>query len=138
LRRLVTNPVFSAKEQGRAMAAVLARLGIGRTVGDFVGLVARNRRLFALAAMTLAFTRLLAQHRGEVVAEVWTAHPLTEAQLAGIEAELATAMKTEVSVETRVDTAILGGLVVRVGSRMIDSSLRTKLQNLNFAMKGVE
>ncbi len=138
LRRLVTNPVFGAEEQGRALAAVLARLGTGDTVGNFVGLVAQNRRLFALAAMTLAFTRLLAQHRGEVVAEVTSAHPLADAQLAAVTAELAAAMKTEVSVEPRVDAGILGGLVVRVGSRMIDSSIRTKLQNLKFAMKGVE
>jgi F-type H+-transporting ATPase subunit delta len=138
LRRLVTNPVFSAEEQGRAMAAVLDRLGIGRTVRNFVGLVAQNRRLFALSGMTVAFNRLLSQHRGEVVAEVTVAEPLSETQLAAVRAELAAAMKTEVSVEARTDPGILGGLIVRVGSRMVDSSLRTKLQNLKFAMKGVE
>jgi F-type H+-transporting ATPase subunit delta len=138
LRRLVTNPVFGAEEQARAMAAVLDRLGVGRTVRNFVGLVAQNRRLFALAGMTVGFNRLLAQHRGEVVAEVTVAEPLSEAQLTAVRAELAAAMKTEVSVETRIDPGILGGLVVRVGSRMVDSSLRTKLQNLRFAMKGVE
>ena len=138
LNRLVTNPVFGREEQGRAMAAVLDRLGVGATVRNFVGLVAENRRLFALRIMTIAFARLLAEHRGEIVAQVTSARSLDEAQLAAVRSELVEAMKTEVSVETRVDAEILGGLVVRVGSRMIDSSIRTKLQNLQFAMKGVE
>jgi F-type H+-transporting ATPase subunit delta len=138
LRRLVRSPLFGRDEQSRAMAAVLAALGIADTVANFVGVVARNRRLFALRDMLTGFARLLAAHRGEVVARVTSARPLDEPQLAAIRAELRAAMRTEVSVESAVDPELLGGLVVRVGSRMIDSSLRTKLQNLRFAMKGVE
>lgn len=138
LTRLVRNPVFGRETQARAMAAVLEGLGIGRTVGNFVGVVAQNRRLFALRDMTLAFARLLADHRGQLVARVASAHPLDERQVAAIRAELAAALKNEVSVETEVEPELLGGLVVRVGSRMIDSSIRTKLQNLRVAMKGAE
>lgn len=138
LVRLVRNPVFGRETQAKAMAALLARLGVGRTVANFVGVVAQNRRLFALRDMTLAFARLLAELRGQVVARVASAHPLNDAQVAAIRAELAAGLKNEVTVETEVDPALLGGLVVRVGSRMIDSSIRTKLQNLRFAMKGAE
>ena len=138
LERLVGNPIFGRDDQLRAMAAVLEHLGVGQTVRNFVGVVAQNRRLFAFPGMMLGFARLLAQHRGEIVAQVTSARRLDETQLAAIKAELSTAMKTEVSVDLDVDEAILGGLVVRVGSRMIDSSIRTKLQKLQFAMKGVE
>lgn len=138
LTRLVRSPIFGREAQARAIAAVLDGLGTGQTVRNFVGLVAQNRRLFALRDMTLAFARLLADHRGEVVARVASAHPLDERQVAAIRAELAAALKNEVSVETEVEPELLGGLVVRVGSRMIDSSIRTKLQNLRFAMKGAE
>ena len=138
LNRLVTNPVFGREEQGRAMAAVLAALGVGGLVTNFIGVVAENRRLFALRDMIRGFLALLAEHRGEVVARVTSARPLAEGQLATVRAELAAAMHTEVSIETEVEPELLGGLVVRVGSRMIDSSIRTKLQNLKFAMKGVE
>jgi F-type H+-transporting ATPase subunit delta len=138
LRRLVRSPMFGREEQGRAMAAVLEGLGVGNPVAGFVGVVAQNRRLFALRDMVRGFNALLAEHRGEVVARVTAARPLTDEQLAAIRAELGAAMRTDVSLETAVDPAILGGLVVRIGSRMIDSSIRTKLQNLKFAMKGVE
>ena len=131
LRRLVSNPIYDAKTQSTAMAAVLAALGVGT-------LVASNRRLFALDGMALGFQRLLSRHRGEVVAEVTSAWPLDEGQTAAVRTELTAAMRTEVSVAARVDPNILGGLIVKIGSRMIDSSLRTKLRNLRFAMKGVE
>ena len=138
LTRLVRSPVFGREAQARAMAAVLDGLGVGRAVRNFVGVVAQNRRLFALRDMTLAFARLLADYRGEVVARVASAYPLDERQVAAIRAELAAGLKNEVSIETEIDPELLGGLVVRVGSRMIDSSIRTKLQNLRFAMKGAE
>jgi F-type H+-transporting ATPase subunit delta len=138
LRRLVSNPIYDAKTQSTAMAAVLAALGVGTLVANFVGVVAGNRRLFALDGMALGFQRLLSRHRGEVVAEVTSAWPLDEGQTAAVRTELTAAMRTEVSVAARVDPNILGGLIVKIGSRMIDSSLRTKLRNLRFAMKGVE
>lgn len=138
LTRLVRNPVFGREVQGRAMAAVADGLGLGPTVANFIGVVAQNRRLFALRDMARGFAQLLAEHRGEVVARVASAHPLDEAQVAAIRAELAAGLKNEVTVETSVDPELLGGLVVRVGSRMIDSSIRTKLQNMRVAMKGAE
>jgi len=138
LNRLVGSPVFGRAEQARAMAAVLAALGVAGLVANFVGVVADNRRLFALPGMIRGFAQLLAAHRGEVVARVTSARTLSDGQLAAVRAELAAAMHTEVSIESQVDPEILGGLVVRVGSRMIDSSIRTKLQNLKFAMKGAE
>ena len=107
-------------------------------VGKFVGLVIQNRRLFALRDMARGFRSLLAQHRGEVIATVTSAQALRDGQVATLKAELAAAMKTDVNLETQVDESILGGLVVRVGSRMVDSSLKTKLQNLKFAMRGVD
>jgi F-type H+-transporting ATPase subunit delta len=138
LNRLVSNPVFGREEQARAMAAVLAALEVSGLVAHFVGVVAENRRLFALRGMIRGFAQFLAAHRGEVVARVASARALTESQLAAIRTELAAAMHTQVSIESEVDPELLGGVVVRVGSRMIDSSIRTKLQNLKFAMKGAE
>lgn len=137
LRRVVRSPTLSREQQKQAIAAVLQQAGSGPLVRNFVGLAAQNRRLFALRDMAVAFRRLLARHRGEVVAQVTSAHPLNARQVAALKAELSAAMKTEVDLQAKVDESILGGLVVRVGSRMVDSSLRTKLQNLKFAMKGV-
>lgn len=138
LTRLVRSPVIGAEAQAKAMAAIMAQAAASALVQNFVGLVAKNRRLFALRDMCTGYRRLLAAHRGEVVAEVTSAYPIDDSQLATIKAELSAAMKTDVNVETSVDDALIGGLVVRIGSRMIDSSLRTKLQNLRFAMKGAE
>lgn len=138
LTRLVRSPLFERDRQQKALAAVLERAGLGALVRNFVGLVARNRRLFALRDMTIGFARLLAAHRGEMTAEVTSAHPMSDAQLARLKAELSAEMKTDVRLETAVDESLLGGLVVRLGSRMIDSSIRSKLRRLEFAMKGAE
>ena len=137
LRRLISSPIFDREQQGRAMAAVLASLGAGQTVKNLVGLVARNRRLFALSAIIRAFGDLVARHRGETTARVVSAQPLSEAQSEALAKALARAVGRNVRVETRIDPKLLGGLVVRVGSRQVDSSLRTKLANLSVAMKGV-
>ena len=137
LERLVRSPVLSREDQGRALAAVLERAGTGDLCKRFVGLVARNRRLFALADMVRAFRILLAEHRGEITAQVVSARPLGEGQMATVKASLAELVGQDVSVEASVDEDLIAGLVVKVGSRMIDSSLRTKLRNLEFAMKGV-
>ncbi len=138
LDRLLRSPVIAAEDQRRGMAALLEKAGASELVGNFVGVVARNRRLFALHDMIRAFRALLAAHRGELVAEVTSAHGLNDGQLARIKAELAAAMKTDVQVETAVNESILGGMIIKIGSRMVDSSLRTKIQNLRFAMRGVE
>ncbi len=137
LLRLIRSPVLSRAEQSRAMAAVLAKAGANKMTRNFVGLVAGNRRLFALPGMIRAYQKLLAAHRGEITGEVVSAHPLDDKQLATVKKQLASAMGQEVQLESKVDEDLIGGLIVKVGSRMIDSSLRTKLQNLKVAMKGV-
>lgn len=137
LRRLVRSPVFSAEEQGRAIAAVAQKAQLTGLTINFLKLIARNRRLFALADMIKSFRALAARWRGEVTADVASAHPLTEAQLEALKDTLrASAGGKEVQINTRVDANLLGGLVVKMGSRMIDSSLRTRLNNLKIAMKG--
>lgn len=135
LRRLVRSPVFDSATQGHAMAAIMTRAECGDLTKKFVGVVIRNRRLFALSDMISAFGILLAQHRGEVTAKVTTARALTESQLAQLKQALKAAMGSDVQIHTEVDRDLLGGLIVRLGSRMIDTSLATKLTNLQLAMK---
>jgi len=137
LRRLVRSPVFSAEEQSRAISAVAGKASLGALSVNFLKLIARNRRLFALADMIKGFRTLAARHRGEVSADVISAHPLGAAQLQTLKDALrASAGGKEVQINTRVDANLLGGLIVKLGSRMIDSSLRTRLNNLKIAMKG--
>lgn len=137
LARLVRSPLVSRDDQARAMAAVLEKLGVSDLVRRFVGTVAQNRRLFALSDMIEDFGKLLAAERGEVIAKVTSAKKLTAKQLEALNKELKAAIGSDVAVEATVDEEIIGGLVVKVGSRMVDNSIRTKLQNLKFAMKGV-
>lgn len=137
LARLVKSPIISRVDQARAMGAVLEKLGVGDLVRRFVGTVAQNRRLFALPGMIKAYGQLLAAERGEVVARVTSAKKLTKSQLDAVSSALKSAIGSDVSLDSEVDESLIGGLVIRVGSRMIDSSVRTKLQNLKFAMKGV-
>lgn len=137
LLRLVRSPALSRDEQGRGMSAVMEKAELGDLTRRFVGLVAANRRLFALADIAQAYRALLSRHRGEMTAEVISAQPLDDAQLNDISSNLAKAVGSEVKVTASVDQSLIGGLIVKVGSRMIDSSLRTKLQNLQLAMKGV-
>lgn len=132
---LIKSPVFTAEEQGRAFKAVLDRAGISGLVANFVGLAIRNRRLFALPEMIRGFQRLLAAKRGEMSADVASAHKLSDAQLANLKAALKSATGKDVKINATVDEGLLGGLVVKVGSRMIDSSLKTKLNSLKLAMK---
>ncbi len=137
-RQLVLNPVFSAAEQGNAVSAIAVRAGFHPLTLNFVKLLAQSRRLFVLADITKTFRSLAARHRGEVTAEVSSAHPLTPDQLAQLEDTLkSTAGGKKIQIRTHVDPALLGGLVVKTGSRMIDSSLRTKLESLKIAMKEV-
>ena len=137
LSRLVRSPVLSRAEQGRALAALAERAGLSPLVCDFLGVVARNRRLFAVPAMIEGYLARLAERRGEVTAEVTAAQPLSEAQLARLGEELRRAVGRRVAVEVKLDRALLGGLVVKLGSRMIDGSLRSRLARLQLAMKGL-
>jgi F-type H+-transporting ATPase subunit delta len=136
LRRLVRSPVISAEEQERALAAVLERSAIAGLTANFLKLITRNRRLFAVADMLKGFRALLSQERGEVSADVASAHPLTAEQMQLLSDTLRTSIGKNVRIDTRVDAGLLGGLIVKIGSRMIDSSLRTKLNNLKVVMKG--
>lgn len=137
LARLVRSPVLSRADQVKAITAVLRQAGANDLTARFVGSVAQNRRLFALAAMIRAYLAELARRRGEVAAEVTSAHKLSDAQVTAVSESLRRVVGAKVSVDLKVDPALIGGLVVRVGSRMVDSSLRTKLQKLQLAMKGV-
>ncbi|BBK34151.1 ATP synthase F1 subcomplex delta subunit [Stella humosa] len=137
LDRLVRSPVLSRDQQGKAIAAISEQAGFDALTRNFLGLLARNRRLFAVTGMIAAFLAELARRRGELTAHVTSAAPLSESQLATVTDSLRRAVGGKVSVDLSVDPSLLGGLVVRVGSRMVDSSLRTKLQRLELAMKGV-
>jgi F-type H+-transporting ATPase subunit delta len=137
LARLVRSPVFSADEQARALAAVLDQVGIGGLAAKFLKFVAANRRLFATRDMIRGYRQLVARHKGEVTAEVTLAEKPSEAHLAAIKDALAAVTKKDVQVDVKVDPAIIGGLVVKLGSRMVDSSLRTKLNAIKHAMKEV-
>jgi F-type H+-transporting ATPase subunit delta len=136
LRRLVRSPVFSADDQVSALDAISVHAGIKGLALNFIKLVAQNRRLFVLSDMIKAYRTLVAQSRGEVTAEVTSADTLTGKHLEDLKAAIEASVGRDVQLSTRVDPAILGGLVVKVGSRMVDNSLRTKLQNLKIAMKG--
>lgn len=137
LKTLIKSPVIARVDQGRAMAAVMDQAQISDLTKRFVSVVARNRRLFVLESVIDVFQSLLAQHRGEVSAEVTSAKKLTQKQVDSLSASLKEAIGSDVTVEQKVDPALLGGLVVKVASRMVDSSIRTKLQHLQLAMKGV-
>ena len=137
LRRLVASPVFSAEEQTRAITKVLDSAGLGGLVGNLIKVAASNRRLFVVPDVTTAFRRLAAKHRGEISAAVTSAEPLTEKHIAALKDALKASLGKDVALETKVDPALIGGLIVRVGSRMLDGSLRTKLNSLKLAMKEV-
>ncbi len=136
LRRLIRSPVISRAAQGRAVEAVMEKAELDPLVRRFVGVVSRNRRLFALEAIISAFHADLARYRGEVTAVVSTAQPLSDAQKTALDGALRRVVGSKVSIETKLEPDLLGGLVVKVGSRMFDSSLRSKLQRLQLAMKG--
>ena len=136
LARLVRSPVISSDDQSRALAAVLSKAGAGVLTTNFFKLIAKNRRLFAAQDMARAFRALAARHRGEVSAEVASAHALSDEQVAELKSVLKASVGKDVTLSTKVDASLLGGLVVKIGSRMIDSSLKTKLANMKAAMAG--
>ena len=134
LYRLIRSPVLSRKEQGRAMARLAEKAEMCDLTRRFVGVAAENRRLLALPGIIFAYLHLLAAHRGEATAEVVSAKELTDKQMDAVGVSLKKAVGSEVAIDARVDPGLLGGLIVKVGSRMVDSSLRTKLQQLRLAM----
>ena len=137
LRRMVRSPVFSAEDQSRALDAVLAKAGISGLALNFMRLITKNRRLFAVPEMIKAFRALAARERGEVEADVTSATALNDSQLQTLKETLKASIGKDVQINAQVDPSLLGGLIVKVGSRMIDSSLRTKLSTLKMRMKEV-
>jgi F-type H+-transporting ATPase subunit delta len=135
LARLVRSPVFGAEEQTKALAAVLDRAGIGGLAAKFLKVVTSNRRLFAVRDIIKAFRALVAHHKGEVTAEVTLAEQPSEQHLAAVKDALKAVTKKAVQVDVKVDPSLIGGLVVKLGSRMVDTSLRTKLNAIKLAMK---
>jgi len=137
LKRLVVSPVFGAEEQVAGLAAVLTRAGIHGLAFNFLRLVAQNHRLFAAPEMVRAFRVLASEHRGETLAEVTSAEPLSDTHAGALSAALGEATGRTVRLKTSVDPSLIGGLIVKLGSRMIDTSLKTKLNSLRIAMKEV-
>ena len=136
-RRLINSPVLSRADQGKAITGIVQAAQFGPLTAKFLGLLAQNRRLFALPAMIQAFKKMLANRRGEMTAQVWSARALSAEQQSALAETIKRAHGAKVTMEVKVDPDLIGGLVVKVGSRMIDSSIRTKLQKLQLAMKGV-
>ena len=137
LKRLVVSPVFSADEQTKAITAIVGKAGLTGLVANFLKVVARNRRLFVLPGIIRAYRVIVARERGEVSAEVTSAHALSAEQETDLRAALKEVTGKDVALNVKVDPAILGGLIVKVGSRQIDTSLRTKLSSLKLALKEV-
>jgi F-type H+-transporting ATPase subunit delta len=135
LNRLVRSPVFSAEEQLAALTAVLDKAGIGGVAAKFLKLVTSNRRLFAARDMIRGFRELVAKHRGEATAEVTVAEQLKDEHVEALRAALKQVSGKDVALDIKIDPAIIGGLVVKLGSRMVDTSLRTKLNAIKHAMK---
>lgn len=137
LKRLIESPVFSAEDQFKAISALCEKAGITGLVGNFLKVVARNRRLFTFPGIVRAYREMVARHRGETRAEVTSAHALTAAQEKELKAALKDVTGKDVVIDAKVDPSLLGGLIVKVGSRQIDTSLRTKLSTLKLALKEV-
>ncbi len=137
LLRLVRSPVLSRATQGKAMAALVDNAQLSKLTADFVAVVARNRRLFAVPAMIEAYLRKLAERRGEVTAEITAAQTLSEAQQNALGDQLRRVVGGRVTMDVKVDPSLLGGMVVKIGSRMVDGSLKGQLQRLQLSMKGI-
>ena len=136
LRALTSSPVLSREDAGKAIAATAKALGLDPLSTNMLGVLAANRRLDQISAVIRAFSTLASDHRGEITAEVTSAHPLDDKQIDALKAQLKKRVGSDVSVSTAVDSSILGGLVVKIGSQMIDSSIKTRLNTLSQAMKG--
>ena len=134
--RLIKSPLVRRTDAERAVAALSDTLKLDPTTRNFLGVLAQNRRLAVLEAIIRAFRQLTAAHRGETTAEVASAHPLSADQVDALKQALRRRLGRDVAVDLSVDPALLGGLVVRIGSQMIDSSIKTRLNTLAHAMKG--
>jgi F-type H+-transporting ATPase subunit delta len=137
LRALIASPIASREQQGAAMSAICDQMKIGAPVSSVIGLMASKRRLFVLPDMIRIFAQLLADKRGIVSAEVISAKALTAAQQKSLEATIKKSVGSEIALDVTVDESLIGGLVVKVGSKMIDTSIRSKLASLQTAMKEV-
>ena len=137
LTRLLRSPVLSRLEQGRAIAALAFRADLLPLVRDFLAIVAKNRRLLAVPAVIEAYLNKLAERRGEVTASVTAAQPLNDAQIEALSQQLRRTVGRRVSVDVRVDPRLIGGLIVKVGSRMVDGSIESKLRRLQLAIEGI-
>jgi F-type H+-transporting ATPase subunit delta len=135
LQRLVRSPVFGADEQLKALSAILDKAGIKGIAANFLRVITTNRRLFAVRDVIRGFRALVAKHKGEVSADVTVAEQLSDKNLAALKSALNSVTGKDVDLNVKVDPAIIGGLVVKLGSRMIDTSLRTKLNSIKYAMK---
>ena len=136
LKMLTTSPMVSRQAAGAGIAAVANGLGLDKLTGNFLGVLAANRRLASLPAIIRDFNALAAARRGEITARVTAAHALSDDQQKALSSKLKAGLGRDVALDITIDPAILGGLVVRVGSRMIDSSLKTRLDSLGQALKG--
>ena len=136
LKALTTNPVLTRADAQKAIAAVAKSMKLDTLTAKTLGVLAENRRLGETAAVARAFSALAAAHRGEVTAEVTSAHALTAAQMKALATKLKARVGSDVAIQTKVDPSILGGLTVRIGSQMIDTSIKTRLNTLANAMKG--
>ena len=136
LLRVVRSPVIGSGDQSRAIAAVLNKVGIGGLTANFLKLVTANRRLFVIQDIIKVYRALSAKARGEITAEVTSAFALNDGQVTALKETLKASVGKDVTLQQRVDPSLLGGLIVKVGSRMIDSSLKTKLQNMKVALSG--
>ena len=135
LKRLVRSPVFSAETQSKALAAVLGKAGISGISANFLKVLTANRRLFVVSDVIRAFRALVAKFKGEATADVTVAETLSDKNLDVLKAALKSVTGKDVALNVQVDSSIIGGLVVKLGSRMVDSSLRTKLNSIKHAMK---
>ena len=135
LKRLVRSPVFSADAQSRALSAVLDKAGIAGITANFLKVLTANRRLFAVADVIRAYRALVSKFKGEATADVTVAEALSDKNLDALKVALKSVTGKDVALNVKIDPSIIGGLVVKLGSRMIDSSLRTKLNSIKHAMK---
>lgn len=135
LARLIRNPIFTAEEQERGVAAILSRVGIAGLTANFIRLVAAKRRLFALPDMIRSFRRLVSDAKGIVQAQVVLAERPSEVVMGDIKAALREVAKAEVALDVKIDPSLIGGMIVKIGSRMVDASVRTKLNSIRLAMK---
>jgi F-type H+-transporting ATPase subunit delta len=136
LHRLVRSPVFGTEERGRALAAVIAKAGIGGLAANFLKLITANRRLFSVRDMMRGFRKLVAKWKGEVTAEVTAAEKLSDTHIEALKSALKSITgEKAIDLHVKIDPSIIGGLTVKLGSRMVDSSLRTKLNAIKHAMK---